>query len=87
MCRVLTIYKVGRVGLHGEIKTVWLAGFDGNIRGSFVEITDWLKRCILVDRNTDGVVIGSMDWRSENKWRNGERKNTERYPTSETARQ
>ena len=37
MGRVLTVYKVSRVGLHSEIKAIRLAGLDGDVRGSFIE--------------------------------------------------
>ena len=63
MCRVLTIYKVSRVGLHGEIKAVRLASFNGDVGGSFVECAGRLKRCVLVNRNTDGVIVGGISWR------------------------
>ena len=87
MCLVLTVYKVGRVGLHSEIKAIGFASIDGDVCGCFVEITRGLECGVLVNRNADGVVICRMRWRGEDEWRNGERKNTERYPTSETARQ
>lgn len=69
MSRVFTVYKVGGIGLHGEVKAVMLAGLDSDVRGSFIEIASWLKCGILVNRNADGVIVGSIDWRGENKWR------------------
>lgn len=35
---VLTVYKVSRIGLYGEIKAVRFTGLNGNISGGFVEI-------------------------------------------------
>ena len=69
MCRVLTIYKVGSIGLHGEIEAVRFAGFYSDVGGSFVEITGWLKRCVLVNGDANGVIVRGMGWRSEYEWR------------------
>ena len=63
MCRVLTIYKVGSIGLHGEIEAVRFAGLDGDVRSGFIERAGRLKRGVLVDRNTDGVIVGGVGWR------------------------
>ena len=87
MSRVFTIYKVRGIRLHREVETVWLTSSNFNVCGGFIENARWLKCGVLVYRNADGVIVRGIDWRSENEWRNGERKNTERYPTSETARQ
>ena len=60
---VFSIYKVSGIGLHSEVKAIWLAGFDGNISGGFIERAGGLKRCILVDRNADSVIVGGVSWR------------------------
>ena len=62
MSRVFTIYKVGRIGLHSEVKAVRFTGLDGNVGGGFVEITGWLKRGVLVNCNADGVIVSRVGW-------------------------
>ena len=62
MSLVFTIYKVGSIGLHGEVEAVRLAGFNGDVGGSFVERAGRLKRSILVDGNADGIVVGGVSW-------------------------
>ena len=59
---IFTIYEVGRISLHGEIKAVRFTGLDGDVGGGFIEIASWLKRCVLVNGNTDGVVVSGVSW-------------------------
>ena len=63
MSRVFTIYKVSCIGLHGEVKAVRLAGLDGDVGGSFIEVASRLKCGILVNRNADSIIVGRMGWR------------------------
>lgn len=84
---VFNIYEVGSIGLHGEIEAVGFAGLYSDVGGSFVESTGRLKCCVLINGNTDSVVVRRIDWRGEDKWHDGEHKQTEHRPAGETARQ
>ena len=62
MSLVFTVYEVCRISLHGEIKAVRFTSLNGNVGGGFVEITGRLEYCVLINGNTDGVIVCSVGW-------------------------
>ena len=65
-CTVTRVNQIRRFrgGLHHEIKTVGFAGGNLNVCSGFVERAGRLKCGVLVNRNADGVIVGSMRWRN-----------------------
>ena len=61
---VFTVYEVCRISLHGEIKAVRFTSLNGNVGGGFVEIARGLQCSVLINGNTDGVIVCSVGWYS-----------------------